>query len=150
MSVYRREDGYYLVVADRTTAGVWIDPISEAVKLPSDVNRADLGAAVLGGVASSARVVPHPQRHEWARRRASSHPLLRQAGTRSWRAFNRGSSLVQVSRADAEITVTPMRPLAEPQGAYQEVTDRASRITSPSSEELGAAIIDACDAGGGR
>jgi len=116
------------------TPGVWVDPIEQAVSLPPEAAGSELGAAVLAAVGGSARIVPHPKQDEWVQRRVSSHRSLRQARVRRWRAFCTGAALVQISRVDDQITVSPMHPLATPQGAYKEVTGSAAGLISPTSE----------------
>jgi len=87
---------------------------------------------------------PHAAQHEWPEhRRASLAPILQLAKVRSWRSFVSMASLVEAEQFDGVVTITPMRPMPKPIGAFEPDSARTERLNAPSSNELGEAILHA-------
>lgn len=144
VSVYRRPDGYYLVVSAQTTTGLWLDVAEPPGVLGLTTDPKELGGAVLDRLARVRPRTPHPQRHEWPDvRRSSLHPITESAEVRSWREFVRAAALVEVGRTDGTFSVTPMKRMAKPQGAFEPDLAAQERLLSPSPASLGQVILRA-------
>lgn len=144
LSVYRRPDGYYLVVSAQTIAGLW-QHVAEPPKLLGGASEpANLGSEVLDRLAEPRPITPHPRREEWTEaRRNSLDPILKSAGIGSWRAFITRAKQVDVGRTNETFTVTPMKALPKPQGAFAPDLAGVKELRSPSAETLGRAILEA-------
>ena len=144
LSIYRRPEGYYLVVSAKTTAGVRVDVPENPRVLDSAAEAAELGGAALGLLLEPRPTVPHPQRDEWTGvRRRSLGPILKAAKVRSWKSFTAAATLVAVSRTDSTFTITPMRMAGPPDGGYEPDTDTEQLVRSPSKGDCGTAILNA-------
>jgi hypothetical protein len=144
LSVYRRPDGYYLVVSARTTAGLW-QHVAEPPKLLGGASEpADLGSEALDRLAEPRPITPHPRREEWTEaRRSSLDPILKSAGVGSWQAFITTATQVDVGRTNETFTVTPMKALPKPQGAFAPDLAGEMELRSPSAVTLGRVILRA-------
>ena len=109
LSVYRRPDGYYVVRQALTTSDLRVLEGSPAVVVPLEATPEALGNALREAAALDAHRVPHPSREEFTRDgHQRSAALFARAGARSWRSFERGSSLASVERTVGTVTVTPL------------------------------------------
>ncbi|KGN32183.1 hypothetical protein N802_11025 [Knoellia sinensis KCTC 19936] len=147
LSVYRRSDGYYLVASAQTTAGVWLDVAEPPGLLSRAADAAQLGGEVLDRLTQRRPTVLHPRPEEWAEvTRGGVTPVVTAAKVRSWRAFVTTATLVVVDRANQTFSVSPMKALPKPRGAFEPVLDNETKLRSPSAESLGGAILQAFDA----
>lgn len=144
ISVYQRPDGYFVVSAERTTDGLWLDVDEPPTVIEPSADAARLGT-VCGLVLANPRpTVPHPLQSEWTEvRRASLDPIIRAAKVRSWRSFLATARLVTVDRSDQQYTVTPMRRRGKPNSSFRPDITQERRLTSPSNGELGQAVLTA-------
>jgi hypothetical protein len=92
----KRRDGWYLHAISKTTIGVGMET-PPRIKLDLKATEAALGEAVLEALSGSKVGVPHPSREEME----EFLPMLDLAGVKTWAAFARHASNVQIS-ADAD------------------------------------------------
>lgn len=132
-TVYLSKGKLFLHASSRTTDGVWIasEPFS-IVDL--DVSDADLGQAILSTLRGSQAGVSHPR--TWT---GLLEPLLTLANVRSWGAFARRASCVEIEEDDSNVSVIPTQNLGANDG-FQAEPARAVVIESRSTEELGAVV----------
>ena len=148
LTIYRRSEGYYLVVSAQTTTGLWRHVAEPPVLLREACEPADLGSEALDRLAEPRPITPHPGRDEWTEaRRRSLGPILSSAKVRSWKAFITTATLVDVGRTDDTFKVTPMNAMPKPQGAFEPDIHRVQMLQAPSAESLGRAIVQAFAAG---
>src|SRR5690348_10120467 len=120
LSIYRRPEGYYLVVSARTTRGLWVAVPESPGVLGSAAEAAELGGAAVDLLVAPRPTVPHPQRDEWTGvRRRSLGPIMKAAKVGSWKSFTAAATLVAVSRTGSTFTITPMRLPLPPDGGYE-------------------------------
>lgn len=144
LSIYRRPEGYYLVVSAQTTAGIWQHCAEPPDLLGATAEAVDIGDLALRRLAKPRSPIPHPQRDQWTDvRRASLTPIMRSAKLRSWKAFTATATLVDVHRTDLDFTVTPMAPPAGPQEGFEPDVDRERMLQEPTADSLGTAIVQA-------
>ena len=144
LSVYRRPEGYYLVVSAKTTMGLWVAVPESPEVLGSAAEAAELGGAAVDLLVTPRPTVPHPQRDEWTGvRRRSIGPIMKAAKVRSWKSFTAAAALVAVSRTGSTFTITPMGLPVPPDGGYEPDTEAEQIVRSPSKGDCGTAILDA-------
>jgi hypothetical protein len=144
VSVYRRSGAYFVVSSAKTTEGLWVYDGEPRRLSDTDTVVAELGGELLARLAGPRRVVGHPAQHEWPEhRRASLAPILQLAKVCSWRSFVSMASLVEAEQFDGVVTISPMRPMPKPIGAFEPDSARTERLNAPSSNELGEAILHA-------
>lgn len=99
LNIYRRPDGYYLVMLAQTTVGLWVYVAGPPVVLSTTADAAHLGREAFDRLAEPRPRIPHPKRDEWTQvRREISRPIMKSAGVRSWKAFETTAELVSVTR----------------------------------------------------
>jgi transposase InsO family protein len=105
---------------------------------------AQIGRAAVVLLAKPRPHIAHPQRNEWTEaRRKSLDPIVPAAKVRSWRAFISRTATVEVERTNDTFTVTPMRALEKPHGAFKADLAREKELAYPPPEDLGRAILQA-------
>ena len=140
VSVYLRSDAYYLARSVQTTTGLWTLAGETSTTVATD-SPLDLGEALLTITRRPAEVIPHPNQDEWSRHRQRSlGPILSQARVRSWRAFEAGSTLVQVSRIGDEFQLTRMKRMPSRPDAWESDTTRELTLNAPDEVALGTAV----------
>jgi hypothetical protein len=146
LSVYRRLDGYYVIRHALTTSDLWVLEGSPPVVVPLASTPEALGNALREIAALDAHRVPHPSREEFTRDgNQRSAALFARAGVRSWRSFERGSSLASVERTVGTVTATPLVRDRICPDAWSDDVKRAAEFAAPDALTLGDAIIAALD-----
>jgi hypothetical protein len=146
LSVYRRLDGYYVIRHALTASDLWVLECSPPVVVPLASTPEALGNALREIAALDAHRVPHPSREEFTRDgNQRSAALFARAGVRSWRSFERGSSLASVERTVGTVTVTPLVRDRICPDAWSDDVKRAAEFAAPDALTLGDAIIAALD-----
>jgi hypothetical protein len=146
LSVYRRPDGYYAVRHALTTSDLRVLEGSPPVVVPLNATPEALGNTLREAAALDAHHVPHPAREEFTRDgNQRSAALFARAGVRSWRSFERGSSLASVERTVGTVTVTPLVRDSIRPDAWSDDVKRAAELAAPDPLALGAAVIAALD-----
>jgi hypothetical protein len=140
VAVYRVPAGLVLSTYDRTMAGFWVAAGSTRTAAV-DADAAELGEAVLAGLAGSRTDAPVP-----AGRAPVGEPAATAAGYRSYRGFARAAVLVLVERHGRLVTVTPTvnQGLTGPHRGFAPSTDEEV-IVAPEPAEVGAAVQAALD-----
>lgn len=138
-SAYKLKDRYFVYPKKRTSEGVWLAS-EDFVSLPLHASVEDLGNAVLGALAQSHGVLPHPE--AWA---GLSKPRLSAAGVRSEKAFMQGARLVEVTLMN-EMILTPTRnggASGEQRGFAQRPDSDLNLPADSSPTEVGQALLAA-------
>jgi hypothetical protein len=135
-TVYKRRDGWYLHAFSTTTTGVGLGS-PPRIKLDMDATTANLGQAVLEALKGSQQGVPHPPPKEAVK---SFKPMLDLAGVKTWAAFAKNASNVDVS-SDANLLIFEPWKNAGPKGGFvpfpgEKVTVRADAPTAEIGEAL--------------
>lgn len=135
-SIYLRKGAIFIRTVSRTEHGLGMvdgPPATLAVGSPPG----DVGEAVLASLARS-RSVPHPTSWEGL----NDDPMLREANVKTWSAFSRSASVVEV-RLDAEFVLTPTRNEGA-RGGFAHLNEKALHLpATASAEELGRAVEQA-------
>lgn len=116
-TVYRREGRYFLHALSRTTDGLWMlcDPVLTA----SEGEGAEtLGRKIVAALDGSRIDVP-PRTGK-----GLLAPLLAISGVRSWAAFAKSATCVEIEEEGGRITLVPTRNLG-PKGGFEHLTDLA-------------------------
>lgn len=134
-AVYRRGGKFFIHSCSKTTAGVWVlsEPIS--VVSPEDGVR-ELGRMVLLALDASRENVPHPT--DW---KGILSPVLALSGVRSWAAFAKNASYVEIEGEEGNLTLTPAENLGAREGFREEPSKRVS-VMSDDVGILGAEIAE--------
>ena len=141
MTIYARPDGLYVASSDQTTDGLWIESVRVEFVVPDSSSAI---GGVVGRLLDGSRVgVRHPRQDEWTAKRAvASKPLLALARVRSWTAFLQRTAVVGVHR-NRDTDVTPYRQSDRPRNSFEQIVGSCTRLTAPSDDELGVAVIAA-------
>lgn len=134
-TVYLRKETLFVHPDSRTTDGVWVVG-SPVVAVPLHSDDAKLGSAVLSALGESKQSVAHPNPSEKV-----GSELLRAARCSSWRAFERGASVVNVEHGTAGIVLVLNRRLGS-RGGFTEM-GRRPLSGKPSPEVLGQEVRNA-------
>jgi hypothetical protein len=144
LSIYSRSEGYFLVTSAQTTAGLWQHVDEPPTFLGAPTPSAQIGREAVKLLAEPRPTTAHPQRDEWTETsRQSLERIIRAAKVRSWRTFISKTALVEVERTNETFTVTPMKALSNPHGAFEPDPTKETELASPSPEDLGRAILQA-------
>ncbi len=104
-SVYKRSDGWYFHADSTTTVGVGIGTPPN-IKLRNDASDEALGRAVLEALAGSKEGVPHPTPKEGEK---LFKPMLDLAGVKTWAAFAKNASSVDIRVDDQGLNIEPWK-----------------------------------------
>jgi hypothetical protein len=134
-SLFLRGDAMFLHADSETTAGVWI-ATEPFLRLEASISDIELGKAIQRALQGSKRQVPHPQ---FRAGMSLVAPLLKLAGVKTWRAFERGAKCVSIQAELSEIAIVPEIRVGDNRG-FQPLV--AETITVGASEDaaLGAAV----------
>lgn len=147
VSVYQRPDGYFVVSFAQSTTGLWLHVSEPPIRIERSADAVRLGTVAGLCLAKPRPIVPHPLQSEWTEvRRAALDPIIRAAKVRSWRSFLATARLVSIERSDQNYIVTPMRRRGTPSSSFKPDITQEQRLASPSNEELGQAVLMACEA----
>ena len=141
-STYRLRDRYLIHPEKRTTEGLWLAQ-PDFVSLSLKALPAELGVAVLGSLAQSSGVLPHPT--VWA---GLAKPRLVAAGVTSEKSFMLGAHFVGVSLTDG-IFLEPSHnggPSGGQRGFSPLPISRMSLPVDSTPEEVGKALLAAFNA----
>jgi hypothetical protein len=140
-TVYVASDGSFRIVADdRTPMGVVISRAD--VDLVNAPTNEELGARVLGALASAGRLVAHPNsQKQWS---TLTRSFVQAMGYRSNRQLMSVNVAVVVSRERDAVLIVPTDNLG-PRGGYSHRPDR-SRVVAAKPGDVGEAIRDAVQA----
>jgi hypothetical protein len=72
LSIYRRSEGYYLVVSAKTTTGLWQHVAEPPALLDGASQPADLGGETLDRLAEPRPTIPHPRPTNGRKRAATA------------------------------------------------------------------------------
>jgi hypothetical protein len=138
-TVYLRSGVIYMHASSKTTAGVWIfAPPCLRVELASTDR--ELGQEVARTLEGSQSGIAHPR--QWG---GLIEPLLQLANVKTWNAFARRASCVNVDLEASRISVVPMRNLGPDEG-FLAMTGSALVVDSEQLEEVGARVRQALGA----
>lgn len=135
-TAYLRTDAIYLHSSSETTDGVWILS-SPCVKLNAACPDRELGEHVLRALAESRTGIPHPK--QWG---GLVQPLLQLANVKSWGAFARRASCVQVEEEALQISVIRTDNLG-PQYGFSVARGGTCVIEGRNPEEIGSLVHQA-------
>jgi hypothetical protein len=134
-SIQRLGDGIYLYPNSTTTAGVWIAHGPYA-RLGVADPAASKGEAALRALASSTQGIPHPT--DW---KLVGVELLKLAGVRSWRAFDRNANSVGLELNESNLCVLPYENRMADRRCHVPRHDLAIELPlDASAEQVGEAI----------
>jgi hypothetical protein len=136
-AIYKKSGRLFVHSWSETTVGLLVfwEPV---IALPEDCADGELNAAVRSALAASVKGVPHPDRPA---DRGLGRQMLKLAGEKTWNAFAKGASCVQVGEEAGGIGVTPTKNLG-PRGGFAEDVPR--KVTVPSGSDDLAATIRRC------
>lgn len=134
-AVYKKEGTYLIHPWARTVTGLYRfwEPV---VALGTDCGDVELADAVRSALAASPSDVPHPDPAHFKKLIA---PLLRAAGAKSWTAFEKGASAVEVYEEDDAIVVMATTNKGS-RGGFVHENENKTKVAPPFSPELGSAI----------
>lgn len=112
--IYKRRDRFIMHSLSRTVDGIWIFS-PPYLSLNENCLSADLETAIRTVLSDSKSSVPSPPNST-----VDLTPLLSIAGVKSWAAFTRGVSSIDIAASDKRITFTPMRNLGASEGFEQD------------------------------
>src|SRR5438445_2691312 len=116
VTAYKRSDGIYLHAHSQTTVGLRIST-EPFLKVGMEEQLAVRGEAIISVLnASMLKIVPHPKQEEWD---GVFAPMLRLAGVRSLRAFEKGARCCSLDVEEGQLTITPHRQI-KPSRGYKE------------------------------
>ena len=135
-TAYNRKDCWYVNASSQTTVGLWMGT-PPFLSLPPNADSAAIGQATLLALDASRHAIPHPTKWD------VSSPTLDLAGVKSWSAFMRGASCVNIQLDDALLTMTPNTNAGAKEG-FSPLLDKEVRIPADSSaQQIGEAIRSA-------
>ena len=103
--------------------------------LPLAASHEELGAAIVQGLRRTTHNYPYPtNKEQWSQVTA---PLLSAAGCKSWAAFAKVASDLRVDQTHEQVSV---RPCIREKTSFAPVAGREIHLTSPTAQELGAAV----------
>ena len=130
-TAYKRKAQLFVHSSSRTTAGVWIlgEP---CIRLDEACSDLEFGTAVKAALDASSSDVPHPR--SWA---GLLDPLLKLAGVKSWSAFAKTASCVEIEEDGGKVSIIPTKNLGVRDG-FQAERVRAATTHRDALAELGA------------
>jgi hypothetical protein len=139
VSVKSRDGKFFVVTIHGCSGGG--DPCIAAGPvevLSSDVEPAELGAAVVRGLKQTRHDYRYPANPEqW---KAVTAPLLSAAGCKTWAAFGKRASDLRVDQAGTKFHVLPCMRGAK--AAFLPVMERERYLEAPSGPELGTLVAE--------
>ncbi len=134
VSLYQRDNGYMLVIDNKTIAGFWI-AAEPCIALPIDINNESLGAIIRESLLKSTLNVENPTHHKDA-----FDFVLKQARVRSYTKFMIGCKLCSIKQKGD--TLTFYHSINEGKGfSFTEGPHVTCGLTC-SDEQLGKNVID--------
>lgn len=131
-NVYKFRDRVIVCSLSKTTAGVWIVHGTVTVVAASDPT--GLGGLVLDALDGSISGIPHPK--VWT---GLFDPVLRMAGVKTYSAFMKLASLVDVRRSESTVVLIPMRNQGSKEGFFPNENAKHS-LENPAPNALGQAV----------
>lgn len=137
VSVYCRNNGWYISSMSQTTAGVWIGTPPH-LKILSD-DSADLGSAVVTALEASRQSVAHPIKWD----KTLFDPMLSLAGVASWKEFVTSAARVAVAVDQEMIAIEPFEN-SGPNDGYTPLPHKNLQLPMDSTPEaIGEAVKQA-------
>jgi hypothetical protein len=133
-TVFGRTEAFYIQASSRSESGVWVFD-GDCIKAPRG-EPSYIGRAVLRALARSRTGPPHST--DW---RAPLRPVLEVSGQRTWNAFAKGATAVEVSLGDEGMVFTPTINLGS-RGGFRPVEAQALRLPPDAGEVEIASALD--------
>ena len=130
---------FFFETLHRTVRGFWLADDRSLTECSDAAEDRDMGVLLLEALARSELDVAVP---DWAHR--PKRALLGRSGLRYESQLVKRSKLVQVTRTDWTVELTPTR--SEGKGGYVRLADRQVVVQRGGPEELGAALLATMDA----
>lgn len=143
VAIYARVDALYLCRHDLTDGGLWTLTAEPAVLVDRAATVKEIGEILLDLLAQPARVGKHPPRDESTEdRRRRLAPLLKQAGVRSWKAFEAGPTVLTVARDGTAFEVESWKRMQKRQDAWEPDMPLRVRLAAPDPTEIGSVVTE--------
>ena len=131
-NVYKFGDRVIVCSLSKTTAGVWI--VHGTVTAVAVSNQTGLGGLVLAALDGSISGIPHPK--VWS---GLFDPVLREAGVKTYSAFIKKASLIDVRRNESTVALIPMQNQGAKDGFLPDENAKHS-LENPAADALGQAV----------
>ncbi|HVV52919.1 MAG TPA: hypothetical protein VHO06_24875 [Polyangia bacterium] len=131
-TVYLRKNGVFVHSLVQTTDGVWL-LWQPCLAVPRN-NENEIELAVRSALDGSRTGVPHPR--SWT---GLLDPLLAVAAVKTWSAFSKGASCVEVEEHGSLLVVIPMKNLGPRDGFQAETSQQV--VIEIGDRRLGAVVL---------
>jgi hypothetical protein len=134
--LFTRGKWYILAGLARTEVGVWME-IEPAERLPHSISDAELGAAVRAVLERPVIAIPHPT--SWDD--VPPPPSQVAAGVKTHGQFNRGAHLLNITRFEDRVQLTPSRK--QSRRGFEFIPEEGMMVDFAGDDQFGAALREA-------